>query len=879
MEALVEYVDEQGRIVYPFANALGFNSWSNSYVEHVVEYNDATVTFEGASRQTGTITNIPITKGKYVQLTLKDATKAITSVRLVCRQWTTKKQTITLNAGASEAGLAATAVTSSNFVLETNELPTNSTVIRFTFSSTSNQIGIDSIYYTVADKVAVAIEQPTVSVVGGEKYEAFDVELACATADAKVYYTLNGGEKTEYTAPIKISATTELKTWAELGENVSEAIVVNYTFPAEVADIAALIADETSKNVRIAATLTVIAQTGKYLWVEDASMSMLVYGTAPTTYKNGDQLTGLVGNAVVYKGAKQITPAYFPEAVAGTPVEPTVMALVDVTAATVHQYIKLEGVTYTNDTTLTAGDNTLAMYDRFGYTYAGEEGDKVDVIAIAGLYKGAVQVYPISIEKVATVEPTTFTIYFENTENWSTVNAYCWQTEGGAQNANWPGEAMTPVEGHDGFYSYTTTTAYDNIIFNNGDRVQTIDLTFPEDNNNVFTINGNDENGKKTGTWTVYVAPDPNKPVVSFTNLNATAELGATIKPEATAKNIENPTYTYTVSYEGGEAIDVNATVGYTLEKYGSYVFTVVATGDEDKTATATSVVNVNPIAVVAGVSQLCHGHYWSATALDNAMYPVNGVYTIIYENVPAGDYEFKVVYGGKWLSKNYYDDENSTPGATGTDNIGFTLIAPTNIVISCSITADADTLITLVGEGLEQFGVFVATSYTLCGSAEIFGEADAPTLTNNDMTETAEGSGIWTKTYENIALEANKEYTYKVAANHDWNAGQYPAGANSIWLSIAEAGNYNLTFTYEPNKVEGEKLTCVVEKINQGPITEVENGTIANIYTQNGLIVVEGEYQIFTITGQNVTQMNGNLIRGVYIVRTANATSKVIIK
>ena len=67
-------------------------------------------------------------------------------------------------------------------------------------------------------------------------------------------------------------------------------------------------------------------------------------------------------------------------------------------------------------------------------------------------------------------------------------------------------------------------------------------MTFPEDNNNVFTINGNDEDGKKTGTWTVYVAPDPNKPVVSFTNLNATAELGATIKPEATAKNIENPT-------------------------------------------------------------------------------------------------------------------------------------------------------------------------------------------------------------------------------------------------------------------------------------------------------------------------------------------------
>ena len=401
VDAKVEYVDEQGRTVYPFANVPGFAEWGTSYAEHVVEYNDATVTFESANKQQAgnMIDDIPVTKGNYVQLTLKDATKAITSVRLVCRQWGTKDQTITLNAGVSEAGLAATEVTSSNFVLETNELPTNSTVIRFTFSSAKNQIGIDSIYYTVGDKVAVAVEQPTVSIVGGEKYEAFDVELACATADAKVYYTLNGGEKTEYAAPIKISNDTELKAWAEKGEEKSAELVVNYTFPAEVADIAALIADETGKNVRIAATLTVIAQTedAKYLWVTDATTSMLVFGYENPVLKAGDRLTGFVGKGSEFNGAKQITPAYFPKAAAGTPVEPTVMALADVTAATVHQYIKLEGVTYTNATTLTAGNNTLAMYDRFGYTYAGEEGDKVDVIAIAGLYKEAVQVYPISI--------------------------------------------------------------------------------------------------------------------------------------------------------------------------------------------------------------------------------------------------------------------------------------------------------------------------------------------------------------------------------------------------------------------------------------------------------------------------------------------------
>ena len=186
---------------------------------------------------------------------------------------------------------------------------------------------------------------------------------------------------------------------------VSHKDVVQVVELPEVDNIAALV--ELNQKARIKNAVTVIAQTGKYLWVKDASMSMLVYGTAPATYKNGDQLTGLVATVTTYNGATQLTPVEFPEAVAGTAVEPTVVALADVVEGMVHQYIKLEGVTYTNATTLTAGDNTLTMYnDRFKYTYAGEEGDKVNVVAIVGYYN-ALQVYPISIEKVVVEGPTT----------------------------------------------------------------------------------------------------------------------------------------------------------------------------------------------------------------------------------------------------------------------------------------------------------------------------------------------------------------------------------------------------------------------------------------------------------------------------------------
>ena len=65
----------------------------------------------------------------------------------------------------------------------------------------------------------------------------------------------------------------------------------------------------------------------------------------------------------------------------------------------------------------------------------------------------------------------------------------------------------------------------------------------------------------------------------------------------------------------------------------------------------------------------------------------------------------------------------------------------------------------------------------------------------------------------------------------------------------------------------------------NDGPSVNVENATLSNVMVQDGMIVANGEYQIFTITGQNVTAMNGNLHNGVYVVRTANATIKVIVK
>ena len=76
------------------------------------------------------------------------------------------------------------------------------------------------------------------------------------------------------------------------------------------------------------------------------------------------------------------------------------------------------------------------------------------------------------------------TIYFVNTEGWSSVKAYVWPT-GGSGLVGWPGEDMK-LEDFDIYgkkvYSYTFDySKATNIIFNNGSN-QTDDLIVDKDN-------------------------------------------------------------------------------------------------------------------------------------------------------------------------------------------------------------------------------------------------------------------------------------------------------------------------------------------------------------------------------------------------------------
>lgn len=125
----------------------GAESWTSSYEKHTVNFDIATVEFESADKQNSgsAIDTCPVTKGKSVVLKMNgSATLSAVTVNLL--QWGTKKQTASLytstDGGTSFSSDPVT--TSDDFKLTVSELPEGVNAIQVKFSSTSNQVGIQS---------------------------------------------------------------------------------------------------------------------------------------------------------------------------------------------------------------------------------------------------------------------------------------------------------------------------------------------------------------------------------------------------------------------------------------------------------------------------------------------------------------------------------------------------------------------------------------------------------------------------------------------------------------------------------------------------------------------------------------------------------------
>ncbi|WP_289293609.1 MULTISPECIES: chitobiase/beta-hexosaminidase C-terminal domain-containing protein [Bacteroides] len=326
---------------------------------------------------------------KGATLTVKSANgEAITSIVINC---TEKKYCADIIVG----GETLTANTTDNTITWTGN------VSEFVAKSDIAQIRIKSIVISYGKPAAVAT--PAFSPNGGTYYEAQNVIISCSTADATIHYTIDGTEPTTastvYTAPIKVETTTTIKAIASKGNDLSDVASATYNMAVSVDNIAKFYELGKDAAVEFVNPVNVLYQNGIYLFVQDATGALQIYGAVGQTYKNGDVIpAGFQGVVGEFAGALQLgspVQASFKAGTTGATIAPTIVTAAQVTNDMANRLIKIGNVSVASDgKSITDASGSLNIYSRFTDVTIPQDEKKYDITAIVNLRNGDIQLFP-----------------------------------------------------------------------------------------------------------------------------------------------------------------------------------------------------------------------------------------------------------------------------------------------------------------------------------------------------------------------------------------------------------------------------------------------------------------------------------------------------
>ena len=250
------------------------------------------------------------------------------------------------------------------------------------------------------------VATPTFTPAAGSFITAQQVEIACATEGATVYYTLDGTEPTEnsavYSEAIEVSTTTTVKAMAaKEGMNNSDIASATYTI-IQPMTIAAARAIESNEYALVQGIVTFI--DGRNVYVQDETAGIDLYlnsNTVPSTLALGDMVLGY-GKKTVYNGLVELTAIngsndnQFVIVSTGNPLPVAVKTIAEILAdhngdkmlqSTRVQIVDatIGAINTSNNTPITQGENTLNIY-KMPVVEGLEEGDNVSVIGIIGCY-------------------------------------------------------------------------------------------------------------------------------------------------------------------------------------------------------------------------------------------------------------------------------------------------------------------------------------------------------------------------------------------------------------------------------------------------------------------------------------------------------------
>lgn len=139
--------------------------WGGSYTAHTQSFAGADVYFASASKQTGTITDVPVVKNTDVIITLTDANALFKSASFVLKHWNNKVVTITMyystNGGESwtstgQSHSFASTPTYENATLSASSLPAGTNAIKL-LAGSEQQYGVASVTVEIDSKVAINV--------------------------------------------------------------------------------------------------------------------------------------------------------------------------------------------------------------------------------------------------------------------------------------------------------------------------------------------------------------------------------------------------------------------------------------------------------------------------------------------------------------------------------------------------------------------------------------------------------------------------------------------------------------------------------------------------------------------------------------------------
>lgn len=275
--------------------------------------------------------------------------------------------------------------------------------------------------YAASGTVTPTCATPVINPNGGYLISGHqEVAISCATEGASIYYSVipadgasTNDDGTPYDGPFSVTQACLVKAWAKAeGYKDSKVAEAEFKVPAGVDNIEDFYATNTTEASKpdvyvFNNPVSVVYQSGNYLYLNDQTGWLLAFGKLDNTYKNGDVLNGIAGSNSYYNGAHQMTPvaATFGSATAGATIEPNVYQCEELATDMAHEYVQVPACTISkivdgDKVSYTFSDETadVVLYDQFKLNIIPEEPEgQYTITGFVANYKGTLEVFPVTI--------------------------------------------------------------------------------------------------------------------------------------------------------------------------------------------------------------------------------------------------------------------------------------------------------------------------------------------------------------------------------------------------------------------------------------------------------------------------------------------------